>query len=107
MVEVDLFKLLSDENRFKIFVLLMNKEACICDLEAVLNLKQANVSKHMMKFRELNVVKVRKDAQWVYYRISEEFIRSNQLLVSYIEEIIRKDEELTQIINHTKNKIDC
>ncbi len=87
MNTTELFKLLSDENRFKIFNMLLVRELCICDIEAFLDLKQANVSKHMIKFKDLDVVETRKEAQWIYYKVSDRFLKSQELFVDYIKEL--------------------
>jgi len=104
---VELFKLLSDENRLKIFTLLLFKELCICDLETNLNMKQANVSKHMMKFKKLNIVTIRKDAQWVYYRLSEDFTESHQYLIKYIKEKTLTNSMYLKLIEQLENNTNC
>ncbi len=107
MKQVELYKLLSDENRLKIFTLLLHYELCICDLELNLKMKQANVSKHMMKFKNLNIVEIRKDAQWVYYKLSDWFIKDNQYLVQYIKDKAFKNNEIKQLIEMLKVKKAC
>ncbi|QVK18321.1 winged helix-turn-helix transcriptional regulator [Mycoplasmatota bacterium] len=107
MNEVEIFKLLSDENRFKIFTLLLFVELCICDLEKFLNMKQANVSKHMMKFKKLNIVNTRKEAQWVYYCLSEEFIKKNYHLINFIKDKVLKNKEYCVLINSLNEKQNC
>lgn len=107
MEHVELFKLLSDENRLKIFTLLLHHELCICDLETFLEMKQANVSKHMMKFKKLDMVMIRKDAQWVYYKISDHFINNNQHLVHYIKEEVTKNKEMSHLVEQLKFRKSC
>jgi ArsR family transcriptional regulator, arsenate/arsenite/antimonite-responsive transcriptional repressor len=41
---VYIFKALADENRIRILNLLKNGELCVCDIEAVLGIKQSNAS---------------------------------------------------------------
>jgi ArsR family transcriptional regulator, arsenate/arsenite/antimonite-responsive transcriptional repressor len=104
MEEVELFKLLADENRLTIFMLLLFSECCVCDLEHLTNLKQANVSKHMMKFKELDVVKSRKVAQWVYYQVNPDFMMKHEALVHYIKEKALNHQKIQNLLKQLKQK---
>jgi len=67
---VYLFKALADENRIRILNLLKNGELCVCDIEAVLGIKQSNASRHLNKLKMAGIIVSEKKAQWVYYRLS-------------------------------------
>lgn len=69
---VQIFKALSDENRLRILNLLRNGELCVCDIEAVLRIKQSNVSRHLNKLKIAKIIVSEKKSQWVYYRLNEE-----------------------------------
>ncbi len=50
-------KLLADENRFNIFMKLLEyDELCVCEIEGLLGIKQANTSKHLKKFKDLDMI---------------------------------------------------
>ncbi|MCM8782085.1 MAG: metalloregulator ArsR/SmtB family transcription factor [Candidatus Omnitrophica bacterium] len=68
---LDLFSALSDETRLRIMVLLSEKELCVCQIEAALNLPQAKVSRHLAVLRYAGLVRDRRDGLWVYYSLSE------------------------------------
>ncbi|MCO5382960.1 MAG: metalloregulator ArsR/SmtB family transcription factor [Methanosarcina barkeri] len=53
---VSIFKSLADENRIRILNLLRNGELCVCDIEAVLGVKQSNASRHLNKLKMAEII---------------------------------------------------
>ncbi|MFZ5975689.1 MAG: ArsR/SmtB family transcription factor [Bacillota bacterium] len=86
MKNVEIFKALADENRGRILYLLLNKELCVCEIETILDMSQSNVSRHLSKLKEAGIVTIKKDSQWVYYRIDESFKKANGKLYEYLTE---------------------
>jgi ArsR family transcriptional regulator len=83
----DIFKVLSDENRLKMVKMMIQQgEVCVCDFEEVLGCKQANCSKHLQKMKEYKIVVDRREGKYSHYRLNEEFVNENQLLINYIKE---------------------
>lgn len=80
----DIFKALGDENRLRIVNLLRNGELCVCELEGILETTQSNVSRHLNRLKNSNIVVSEKNAQWVYYSLSENFINDNNQLYKYL-----------------------
>lgn len=86
-MKIDLFKLLSCQTRLDIMNMLINNEhICICHLEQLLGLSQANASKHMRVFRELDIVETEKIGKSVFYKLTDEFIINHKKLIEYINE---------------------
>lgn len=79
-----LFKVLGDENRLRIINLLCKGELCVCDIEEILNTTQSNVSRHLTKLRNEEVVIFEKRSPWAYYQINPKFIENNTLLYQYL-----------------------
>lgn len=52
----NLFKTLSDENRLRIINLLRKGELCVCEIEAILDTTQSNVSRHLTRLRNEKIV---------------------------------------------------
>lgn len=94
MLDTEIFKALSDENRLRIVNLLMHKELCVCELEAVLEMSQSNVSRHLIKLKQAQIVTSKKDSQWVYYSINPKFIENNNHLYAHIQTRFSMDESL-------------
>lgn len=72
---VCLLKALSNERRINILWALRNGELCVSDLEKQINLSQSALSQHLARLRSSNLVKTRRDAQNIYYAISEDCIK--------------------------------
>lgn len=67
-----ILKALADENRIRILNLLRNDELCVCDIEAVLGIKQSNASRHLNRLKIAGIIVSDKKSQWVYYRLKDE-----------------------------------
>lgn len=86
MIDItDIFKALCEITRLRILNLIIKKEACVCEIEGVLNLTQSNASKHLGVLKKAGIIDSRKVAQWVYYRINSDFMLSNKLILDYIK----------------------
>ncbi|MDW7731792.1 MAG: metalloregulator ArsR/SmtB family transcription factor [Methanolobus sp.] len=68
----DFFKVLSDETRLRILILLDIRELCVCEICHILDLPQPKVSRHLAKMRDLNFVRDKKEGQWTFYYLSIE-----------------------------------
>jgi ArsR family transcriptional regulator, arsenate/arsenite/antimonite-responsive transcriptional repressor len=67
----DLMKALADPNRLRILNLLHEKTLCVCDLEAILDINQSNLSRHLAKLRQAGLVTPKKKALFTYYSRAE------------------------------------
>ncbi len=63
----EVLKALADPNRLRILNLLHEKTLCVCDLEAILELNQSNLSRHLSKLRLAGIVNAQKKALFTYY----------------------------------------
>lgn len=66
---VDILKALSDETRLRIINLLYEKELCVCDIMAILQITQTKASRHLIYLKNAGIVKDRRSAQWMFYCI--------------------------------------
>ena len=64
------FKALADRNRARILKMLEEQELCVCQIEAVLGLKQSTVSKHLSVLKRAALVKSRRNGTWIFYSLS-------------------------------------
>jgi ArsR family transcriptional regulator len=58
---VYILKALADENRLRILNLLRNGELCVCDIEAVLGIKQSNTSRHLNRLKISGMIASKKN----------------------------------------------
>jgi ArsR family transcriptional regulator len=66
------FKLLGDENKFKIISELKNGEKCVCVIYKALGLDQTLVSHHLSALKKAGLIDGRKSGKWVYYSLNRE-----------------------------------
>jgi ArsR family transcriptional regulator len=85
-----IFKALSEESRLRIISVLFQSELCVCDIEDALQLTQSNVSRHLTILKNVGIIKSYKNAQWIYYSLSDEFKVENEELYRYLELRINK-----------------
>jgi ArsR family transcriptional regulator len=71
----DLFKLFGDSTRLSILWALSESEMCVCDLCALLKMKQPAVSHQLKNLKQSRIVKSRRDGKVVYYSLDDEHIR--------------------------------
>jgi ArsR family transcriptional regulator len=81
---VNVFKALSDEHRLRLMNLLLVRKLCVCDIEAILEMSQSNVSRHLQKLKSAGMIDSEKRAQWVYYSLNSSFIDENENLILYL-----------------------
>ena len=67
-----IFKALSDRTRLRILNLLRDGEMCVGDLVAILQVPQPTASRHLAYLRRFDLVEVRKNGQWAFYRLASE-----------------------------------
>jgi DNA-binding transcriptional ArsR family regulator len=68
---VQLFKILSDETRLAIIMLLKESgELCVCDICGAVDESQPKISRHMAILREAQLVLDRREGKWIHYRLS-------------------------------------
>lgn len=79
------FKLLSDETRLRILVLLLKQDYCVCEMCGIMEESQPKVSKHLAKLRDMGLVKDKRREQFIYYALTLE----NPLYREIIEGIDR------------------
>lgn len=66
-----IFKTLSTPARIRILAAIGLGEACVCHLEALLDLRQAYISQQLMEMRDADLVDTRRDGRYIFYRLTE------------------------------------
>ena len=85
MDRFEVIKLLSDSNRYNIFMKLLEYDGlCVCEIEDLLGIKQANTSKHLRRLKDFDVVGSIREKNMIKYRINEEFLNENMELIKYL-----------------------
>ncbi len=82
----DIFKILSDEKRVRIFWLLCHCEECVINISALLNMSSPAASHHLKLLRESGLVISRREGKEVYYTAAK--TSRSEALHRAIEDII-------------------
>lgn len=67
----DMFKLLGDSSRIRIFWLLCHCEECVINLSAMVQMSSPAVSHHLKLLRATGLVVSRREGKEVYYKAAE------------------------------------
>jgi len=90
----NVFRILSDETRLRIVLLLAQDKLCVCQISGILDLSPSLVSKHLSKLRDLNFVNDERKDRFVFYSLVE----SNLILKSITNDILNNVHEFPQLI---------
>lgn len=64
------FKALGDEKRLRILKLISNREMCVCEIMAALDLTQPTASHHLGILERSGLAKERREGRWVFYSVA-------------------------------------
>ncbi|PKM94401.1 MAG: transcriptional regulator [Firmicutes bacterium HGW-Firmicutes-1] len=81
---INLFKVLSDETRLRILILLYHRSLCVCQMQAILEEQQPKISKHLGKLRDMGFVKYKRQEQLIYYYLDD----TNSVLADALQMIV-------------------
>ncbi len=99
---INIFKLLSDETRLRIIVLLAQNELCVCELSYILDVSQPNISKNLTKLKELNLVTSQRREKFIFYKIKTD----NKILNHIVRDILDNIEVYPQLVIDQNKNID-
>jgi ArsR family transcriptional regulator len=83
---IRILKALGDETRLSIVNILRSGNLCVCEIEAILESSQSNVSRHLAKLRDAGVIYSEKKSQWVYYGINKEMLNKYLFIRTLLDE---------------------
>lgn len=72
----DLFKLFGDTTRIKILYLLFERELCVCDIAALLNMTQSAISHQLKVLKAYKLIKYRREGKTVFYSLADNHVRT-------------------------------
>ena len=92
---INLFKVLSDETRIRILVLLYHRKLCVCQLQGILEETQPKISKHLAKLRDMGFVKDERQEQFIFYYLDNQ----NKLLEETLQKIVSNIDDYSTLQN--------
>lgn len=99
---VNIFRLLSDETRLRIIILLAQQELCVCQITGILEVSQPKVSKNLSKLRDMSLVDDARKEKFIYYKLKMD----NAVLSSTVKNIMDNLDEYPQLILDRNRLVD-
>ncbi|PKO05900.1 MAG: ArsR family transcriptional regulator [Chloroflexi bacterium HGW-Chloroflexi-3] len=100
-----LLSILGQSARVQIVFIIAEQEACVCHLEALLDIRQARISQHLMALRKAGFVTTRRDGRHVYYRLAKPELIHFLLQAAEILQITT--ESLQKLSSRTETNCTC
>jgi ArsR family transcriptional regulator len=107
MESLDILKSISNPTKLRLVSLLLENELCVCELEEITGIRQANISKNLLSLKNLTIVDVRREAQRGFYFLTEEFL-SNTHFINHLYDIKASEPQLQEdhkrFLHHEETK---
>ena len=91
---LDIIKLLSDQSRLRILLLLTKKELCVCQIMGVLNMSQPLISRNLSLLLKAGFLKDRRDGKLMFYSIKKTLPGKHLLFLSLLNDLLKDDRTL-------------
>jgi DNA-binding transcriptional ArsR family regulator len=88
-----IFRAISTPARFRILTAIGRGEACVCHLEAALDLRQAYISQQLMEMRNAGLLDTRRDGRYIFYRLTEPDLLENLIDIAELFGVQKVDME--------------
>ncbi|MEW6117719.1 MAG: metalloregulator ArsR/SmtB family transcription factor [Nitrospirota bacterium] len=88
---LEILKLLSDESRLRILMLLEKKELCVCQIMGVLNISQPLVSRNLSLLAKAGFLKDRREGKLMFYSVKKKLPLKHNLVLSVLKETLKDD----------------
>ena len=100
---VSVFKGLADPTRLRIIKLLEKKKMCVCELTAVLKIKQSSVSHHLKILKDAGLVNDVRSGQWIDYELAiEEYNEYAPKLLEMLTVWLNNNSRIMEDLESTK-----
>ena len=80
---INIFKILADETRLRMMVLLYQEDLCVCQLSGILDVPQPRISQNLSKLRDLQLVVDERKEKYVFYSLKKE----NETMIKILRDI--------------------
>lgn len=72
----ELYKVFGDSTRIRILYVLFEKEVCVCDIAAVLDMTLSAISHQLRVLKNAGLVKYRKEGKTSYYSLADDHVKT-------------------------------
>lgn len=101
----ELLKAAGEPTRLRILNLLQSGSICVCDLQAILNLPQSTVSRHLAALRHAGLVLDARLGPRVLYSLAPSATPMHQAFYEFLRRACQLDEELLPDLARLKERI--
>ena len=85
----------SEEIRIRILLLLLDREACVCELMSVFGMAQSKLSHHLITLRDAGFLQDEKRGKWNFYRMNSKALTAvNRELVTSLARWLLDDQTI-------------
>ncbi len=95
---IKIFSALSDETRLRIFLLLLRRELCVCELTNILEIEQSRVSHSLKELANAQIILNRRYGKWNIYFVNPKILKQ-KIFAAIKKEINVYDKDLKRMIN--------
>jgi len=99
-----IFRALSDENRLRIYLLLMKGELCVCELVNILNIEQSRISHGLRILKEAGLVNNQREGKWIVYSANPKMLK-NRIIQGIKHEVVSPAKDLKNFAKCKKEKV--
>jgi ArsR family transcriptional regulator len=96
---LEMFKLLSDESRLRILLLLTKKELCVCQVMGVLNMSQPLISRNISLLLKAGFLDNRREGKLMFYSARKRLPKKHQLFLSLLNDLLADDRAIQNDLN--------
>ncbi len=101
---VKIFRALSDENRLRIYLLLLHDELCVCELVNILNMEQSRISHSLRILKEAKLINNHRVGKWNIYSTNQK-LKENKIIQGLEDELKLSARDLSNLGRCKKENI--
>lgn len=100
-LHADIFKVLANPKRLEIIHLIRDRELTVGELEEMLDMRQANLSQHLMVLRENNLVETRREGTYIYYSLTDsKILKASDLIREVLQNKFKGAKHITGLVDN-------
>jgi len=101
---IKIFRALSDENRLRIYLLLMQTELCVCELVNILDMEQSRISHSLRILKEAKLIDNYRIGKWNIYSANQK-LKENKIIQGLEDELKLSVRDLNNLAKCKKENI--
>jgi ArsR family transcriptional regulator len=100
-LHADIFKVLANPKRLEIIHLIRERELTVGELEEMLDMRQANLSQHLMVLRDNHLVKTRREGTHIYYSLTNsKILKASDLIREVLQDKFKGAKHITGLLGN-------